>query len=88
MFEWDRPATIVIQPSERKSGVDVSMDGSRSGARPNTQQSSGFNIGSGNNNNGLGNNNGFGGNNNGLGNNNRGNNAGNALGSIVNNLFN
>lgn len=37
MFEWNRPATIVIQPSERKSGVDVSMDGRNTGARP-TQQ--------------------------------------------------
>ena len=37
MFEWTRPATIVIQPSERKSGVDVSMDANRTGARPTTQ---------------------------------------------------
>lgn len=37
-FEWDRPATIIFQPNERKSGVDISMDGRRTGARPNEQQ--------------------------------------------------
>lgn len=37
MFEWDRPATIVIQPCERTSGVDVSVDGQRTGSTPNRQ---------------------------------------------------
>lgn len=38
LFEWNRPATVIIQPSERKSGLDISMDGRRTGARPTTQQ--------------------------------------------------
>lgn len=40
MFEWtgNRPATVIVQPEERVSGVDVSMDGSRTGARPDVQQ--------------------------------------------------
>lgn len=40
MFEWSpqQPATVIIQPSERTSGVDVSMDGSVSGSRPSTQR--------------------------------------------------
>lgn len=40
MFEWDqgRGATVIIQPKERTSGVDISMDGKRTGAKP-TQQS-------------------------------------------------
>lgn len=45
MFEWDRPATIVVQPNERTSGVDISMDGRRTGARPTTAAGPGFNIG-------------------------------------------
>lgn len=39
LFEWTRPATVIIQPSERKSGIDISMDGKRTGARPTTQAS-------------------------------------------------
>lgn len=27
MFEWNRPATVIIQPNERKSGVSLGMDG-------------------------------------------------------------
>lgn len=40
MFEWGqgRAATVIIQPKERTSGVDISMDGKRTGAKP-TQQS-------------------------------------------------
>ena len=40
MFEWGqgRAATIIIQPQERTSGIDVSMDGKRTGSKP-TQQS-------------------------------------------------
>ena len=36
MFEWDshNTATVIIQPKERHSGVDVTMDGARTGARP------------------------------------------------------
>lgn len=45
MFEWDRPATIIIQPSERKSGVDISMDGRRTGDRPTQQAAPSMNIG-------------------------------------------
>ncbi len=39
MFEWkeNNPAIVIIQPSERTSGVDVSMDGRRSGSRPSSQ---------------------------------------------------
>lgn len=40
MFEWGqgRNATVIIQPKERTSGVDISMDGKRTGSKP-TQQS-------------------------------------------------
>lgn len=40
MFEWtgNKPATVIIQPKERTSGVDLSMDGKRTGGRP-TEQS-------------------------------------------------
>lgn len=40
MFEWGsgRAATVIIQPMERKSGLDISMDGKRTGSRPTTQQ--------------------------------------------------
>ena len=40
MFEWppQARATVIIQPEERASGVDVSMDGSRSGSRPSAQR--------------------------------------------------
>lgn len=51
MFEWDRPTTIIIQPSERVSGVDVNMDGRYTGGSPTRQASAGVNIG--NNNSGL-----------------------------------
>ncbi|MDE6086814.1 MAG: AIM24 family protein [Oscillospiraceae bacterium] len=39
MFEWNAhsPASVIIQPMERTSGLDISMDGSRSGSRPSTQ---------------------------------------------------
>ncbi len=41
MFEWgpQSHATVIIQPMERVSGVDLSMDGSRSGSRPSRQRS-------------------------------------------------
>lgn len=44
MFEWkgDKRATVIIQPNERTSGLDVSMDGKRTGARPDQQQSVGL----------------------------------------------
>ncbi len=38
MFEWTKPANIIIQPSERKSGLDISMDGSRTGQHAQGQQ--------------------------------------------------
>ncbi|MDE5582773.1 MAG: AIM24 family protein [Ruminococcus sp.] len=40
MFEWssNSPATVIIQPNERSSGVDISMDGRRSGSKPSTQR--------------------------------------------------
>lgn len=40
MFEWTSGslATVIVQPTERTSGVDVSMDGSRSGASPSAQR--------------------------------------------------
>lgn len=44
MFEWNRPAKVIIQPNERKSGLDISMDGKRTGAKPTTQ--SGIGLGS------------------------------------------
>ena len=36
-FEWGghQPVSVIIQPSERMSGVSVSMDGGRTGYRPN-----------------------------------------------------
>ena len=39
MFEWksNNRAIVIIQPTERTSGVDVSMDGRRNGNRPSTQ---------------------------------------------------
>lgn len=41
MFEWgaNAPATVIIQPKERTSGLDVSMDGKRTGSKPQKQQS-------------------------------------------------
>ena len=44
MFEWNRPAKVIIQPSERKSGLDIYMDSKRTGAKPTTQ--SGIGLGS------------------------------------------
>ena len=40
MFEWGsgRAATVIIQPQERESGLDISMDGKRTGSRPSQQQ--------------------------------------------------
>lgn len=40
MFEWSqgRAATVIVQPQERTSGLDISMDGKRTGSKP-TQQS-------------------------------------------------
>lgn len=38
MFEWKQPANVVIQPNERTSGIDVSMDGSRTGQSASRQQ--------------------------------------------------
>ena len=34
-FEWKNPGTtVIIQPNERKSGLDVSVDGRRTGSQP------------------------------------------------------
>lgn len=38
MFQWDQPATVIIQPMERKSGLDLSMDGRRTGQQATRQQ--------------------------------------------------
>ena len=39
MFEWagDKRATVIIQPQERTSGLDISMDGKRTGSKPTEQ---------------------------------------------------
>lgn len=39
MFEWtgNRPATVIIQPLERESGVNIGMDGGSSGRRADRQ---------------------------------------------------
>jgi len=39
MFEWSgqNKATVIIQPEERTSGLDVSMDGRSTGSRPSVQ---------------------------------------------------
>jgi hypothetical protein len=39
MFQWANgaAATVIIQPEERTSGVDISMDGKRTGSKPTTQ---------------------------------------------------
>ena len=44
MFEWgaNSPATVIIQPQERKSGVDISMDGKRTGQQASRQQNQTF----------------------------------------------
>lgn len=40
MFEWSsgRGATVIVQPKERTSGLDISMDGKRTGGKPSQQQ--------------------------------------------------
>jgi uncharacterized protein (AIM24 family) len=40
MFEWSggMQATVIIQPMERISGVDITMDGRASGSRPSRQR--------------------------------------------------
>lgn len=40
MFEWNqnKRATVIIQPNERKSGVNIGMDGGSLGDRPDVQQ--------------------------------------------------
>lgn len=40
MFEWgaNAPATVIIQPMERKSGINIGMDGGSSGQRAGRQQ--------------------------------------------------
>lgn len=40
MFEWTngKAATVIIQPNERKSGLDISMDGKRTGQQASRQQ--------------------------------------------------
>lgn len=44
MFEWgaNSPATVIIQPQERKSGIDISMDGRRTGQQASRQQNQTF----------------------------------------------
>ena len=39
MFEWQstQAATVIVQPEERTSGLDISMDGSKTGAKPSQQ---------------------------------------------------
>jgi hypothetical protein len=60
MFEWTRGATVVIQPNERKSGIDIGMDGK--GGKPTKQDNHLFrqdgnqmfnNMGGGNNGGGM-----------------------------------
>lgn len=36
-FEFNNPATVIIQPQERKSGLDISMDGKKTGSKPQMQ---------------------------------------------------
>lgn len=48
MFQWNQPAHVVIQPQERKSGLDLSMDGRRTGSRPNRQQNQSLGDAAGN----------------------------------------
>ena len=44
MFEWNSgsTATVIIQPCERTSGVDISMDGRATGNRPSSQSRAGL----------------------------------------------
>lgn len=37
MFEWTNAANVIIQPNERTSGIDISMDGRRTGQRAQRQ---------------------------------------------------
>lgn len=48
MFQWNQPAHVVIQPQERKSGLDISMDGRRTGSQPNRQQNQSLGDAAGN----------------------------------------
>ena len=36
MFEWTRPATVIVQPNERTSGIDIGIDGK--GGKPTRQE--------------------------------------------------
>ena len=38
MFEFKQPAAVIVQPQERTSGLDISMDGKRTGQRADRQQ--------------------------------------------------
>lgn len=40
MFEWTRPAVVILQPNERTSGIDIGIDGS--GGRPTRQNNNMF----------------------------------------------
>lgn len=40
MFEWTRPATVIVQPNERTSGIDIGIDGR--GGRPTAQDNNLF----------------------------------------------
>lgn len=44
MFEWgaNRPATVIIQPNERQSGINIGMDGGSNGQRAQVQQNQSF----------------------------------------------
>lgn len=42
-FEWKNPGTtVIIQPSERKSGLDIGIDGHHEGHAPTVQQNQGL----------------------------------------------
>lgn len=87
MFEWggNQRATVIIQPEERTSGVDISMDGKRTGASPTQQQSMSLGQTAGDLGNTLG---GIGNALGGLGgNNNNGPLGGGGLGGIIGGLF-
>ena len=87
MFKWTQGAAVIIQPSERKSGIDIGMDGK--GGKPTTQDNNLFRQDGNQMLNQIGN--AFGGQNNGghNGNNNGGlgglGGLGNILGGIINN---
>ncbi len=44
MFEWNSNSTaiVIIQPNERTSGLDISMDGRHTGSRPSSQERAGI----------------------------------------------